>query len=195
MDIMNKNVLVQKMKTSFYSENELKKLKLKSYGKNVLISKKTSIYGAENIVIGSNVRIDDFCILSGNISIGSYVHIAAYCAIYGKSGVVIKDFSGLSPKVVIFSLTDDFSGEYMISPLVPSEFTNVTGGPVIINKYVQIGSGSIVLPNLVLGEGSAIGAMSLVNKNINEWTINVGTPAKFLKVRKRNILNLVKKIK
>ncbi|HBS76832.1 MAG TPA: galactoside O-acetyltransferase, partial [Alphaproteobacteria bacterium] len=58
------------MKSNFYSDTELQELGLKSYGKNVLISRKCSIYGAHNISVGDNVRIDDFCILSGNITIG-----------------------------------------------------------------------------------------------------------------------------
>ena len=65
------------MKTSFYNEEELKEIGLKVYGKNVLISRNATIYGADKISIGDNVRIDDFCILSGNISLGSYIHIAA----------------------------------------------------------------------------------------------------------------------
>lgn len=46
--------------TSFLSENELKAIGFKCYGSNVLISRKASIYGAANISIGDNVRIDDF---------------------------------------------------------------------------------------------------------------------------------------
>ena len=52
---------------SFYSPEELKSLELKEYGENVLISRKCSIYGAENIRLGSHVRIDDFCVLSGKV--------------------------------------------------------------------------------------------------------------------------------
>lgn len=46
--------------TSFYSEDELKSIGLKTYGENVLISRFARIYGAKNISIGNNVRIDDF---------------------------------------------------------------------------------------------------------------------------------------
>jgi len=183
------------MKTSFYTDKELKKLGLKSYGKNVLISKKTSIYGAENIIIGSNVRIDDFCILTGNISIGSYVHIAAYCALYGKNGIILRDFSGLSAKVIIYSATDDFNGISMVGPVIPSKFTNVTGGVVILNKFVQIGAGSIIMPNLVLEKGVAVGAMSFVNKSLNAWSINAGIPVRFIKKRNKNILKLEQQLK
>lgn len=48
----------------FYSREQLEKIGFKSLGKNVLISDKSSIYSPENISIGNNVRIDDFCILS-----------------------------------------------------------------------------------------------------------------------------------
>ena len=183
------------MKTSFYTDKELKKLGLKSYGKNVLISKKTSIYGAENIVIGNNVRIDDFCILSGNVSIQSYVHIAAYCALYGKNGIILRDFSGLSAKVIVYSAIDDFSGKSMIGPVVPVKFTNVTGGTVILNKFVQIGAGSIIMPNLILEEGVAVGAMSFVNKSLNAWSINAGIPVRFIKKRNKNILKFEQQLK
>ena len=68
---------------SFYSPEELKSLGLKEYGENVLISRKCSSYGAENIRLGSHVRIDDFCVLSGKVELGNYVHIAASCLLYG----------------------------------------------------------------------------------------------------------------
>lgn len=73
--------------TSFYTEKELPSLGLKKYGRNVKISRHASIYGAQNISIGDNVRIDDFCILSGHIELGSYIHIAAYSrALRRRSG-------------------------------------------------------------------------------------------------------------
>ena len=78
--------------SSFYSVDELNTLGLKSFGENVLISRKCSIYSPEKISIGNNVRIDDFCILSGNISLGSHIHISAYSALYGTKGIIM-DFS------------------------------------------------------------------------------------------------------
>ena len=70
---------------SYYSEEELNNIGFKSIGTNVKLSKKSSIYGANEISLGNNVRIDDFCILSGKIRIGNYIHIAAYSALYGGS--------------------------------------------------------------------------------------------------------------
>lgn len=176
------------MKTSFYSNSQLKDLGLHKFGKNVLISHKSSIYSPDKITIGDNVRIDDFCILSGKITIGSFVHLSAYNALYGHNGIILEDFSGLSPRCTVFSATDDFGGDFLIGPMVPEEYTNVFGGLVHIKQFVQIGAGSIVLPNLIINEGAAIGSMSLVKKDIPEWTIYAGNPIKFIKERDRGLL-------
>lgn len=180
--------------SNFYTIEELENMGIKKIGNNVLISKKASIYSPENIKIGNNVRIDDFCILSGNIEIGNYVHISAYVALYGKLGIKINDFCGCSARCTIYSASDDFSGEYMISPMVPTELTNVTGGQVVLEKYVQLGANTIVMPEVTIKEGSAVGAMSFVNKNLDEWGIFAGIPCKKLKNRKKDIIELSKKI-
>lgn len=95
---------------SFLSQEEIAKIGLKSYGQNVYISRHASIYSPEKIAIGDNVRIDDFCILSGIIEIGSCVHIAAYSAIYGgDKGVFISDYANISSRVSVYSVSDDYS--------------------------------------------------------------------------------------
>ena len=63
---------------SFYTQNELENLGFKKLGKSVLISRNAVFYGIGKITIGDFVRIDDFCILSGDIILGSHIHIAAY---------------------------------------------------------------------------------------------------------------------
>lgn len=175
----------QQVITSFYSDDELQQIGFKSIGKDVKISRKASIYSPQNISIGDNVRIDDFCILSGNITLGSHIHISAYVALYGAMGIVMEDYSGISPKSVIYSAMDDFSGDYLIGPIHPESMTNVTGGVVTIKKYVQIGSNAIVFPNLTIGEGSVIGACSMLKNDAESWSIYAGVPA----IKKKNRSN------
>lgn len=162
--------------SSFYSADELNTLGLKSFGDNVLISKKCSIYSPEKISIGNNVRIDDFCILSGEIKLGSHIHISAYSALYGANGIEMEDYTGISPRTTIFSAMDDFQGDYLIGPIHTKEYINVTGGKVILRKFSQLSSGSTVFPNIEIEEGAVTGAMTLVNKDLNPWTVNVGIP-------------------
>jgi len=57
-----------------------------------------------------------------------------------------------------------------------------------------VGAGSIILPGVTLHEGAAVGAMSLVNKDIEAWSIYAGVPAVFRKKRNRDIINLSKNI-
>jgi galactoside O-acetyltransferase len=78
--------------------------------------------------------------------------------------------------------------------MVPDLYTNVIGGEVLIKKHVIVGAGSIILPNLIIEEGAAIGAMSLVNKDIEPWSINVGIPCKKISDRKTDILELEKQL-
>lgn len=177
---------------SFYTAEELKSLGLKHAGNDVLISKKCSIYSPEKISIGNNVRIDDFCILSGNIEIGSNIHIAPYCALYGALGIVICDYSGLSARSIIYSAIDDFSGDYLIGPIHPESKTNVRGGKVVLEKFTQIGVGCTIFPDVCIQEGTVVGAHSFVKTNLSPWGIYAGSPVKFIKERNKNLLNLLK---
>jgi len=178
------------IKDSFYSEEELKTLGFRKIGHNVKISRFARFYGIGSMEIGNHVRIDDFCILSGKIKLGNYIHISAYAALYGSVGIELDDFSGISPRCTIFSASDDFSGHFMIGPMVPDNLTNVIKGKVHLKKYVQIGAGSIILPEVTVNEGSVIGAMSLVTKTTEEWMVYAGTPAKIIKKRAKEIIQL-----
>lgn len=180
--------------TSFYSEEELATIGLKSYGHGVFISRYARLYSPECITIGDNVRVDDFCVLSGNISLGSNIHIAPFCALYGNSGggVLLRDFSGLSARVTIYAAIDDFSGEYAVGSMAPIDKRRLISGSVILEKYVQIGAGTCIFPNVVIGEGTAVGAMSLVKTSLPEWGIYAGIPVRKLKDRKKRLVELLK---
>jgi galactoside O-acetyltransferase len=78
----------------------------------------------------------------------------------------------------------------MTNPTIPCEFTNVTNAGVTIGRHAIIGSGSVVLPGVTLDEGVAIGALSLVTKNCEAFTIYAGSPLKRLGSRDRNLLEV-----
>lgn len=177
---------------SFYSEDELNNIGFKQVGNNVLISKKASIYSPDKIKIGNNVRIDDFCLLSGNIVIKNNVHISAYTSLYGGGEIIIGNYCGCSPRCTLLSASDDFSGEYMIGAVIDEKFTNVTKGKIILEDYSQLGASTTVLPNVTIKEGAVTGAMTLVNKDLDSWSIYIGIPARYQKNRSKEVLNKVK---
>ncbi|MDD2599289.1 MAG: acyltransferase [Kiritimatiellae bacterium] len=178
-------------RNSFCSAEEIKEIGFGSIGDNVFISRKASFYDSHKMSIGDNVRIDDFCILSGCVTIGNYVHIAAYSALFGgDKGVTIKDFANISSKVSIYSVSDDYSGETMTNPMVEDKYKCVQSEAVLIEKHVIIGAGCVVFPGVVLREGSSFGAMTLINKSSDPWSINVGIPFRKIKERKKELLLL-----
>jgi acetyltransferase-like isoleucine patch superfamily enzyme len=179
----------------YYNERELAGFGFKSIGTNVQIAKNCTIIGMPNISIGSNVRIDGNTTISahgtGWLEIGSYIHIGGYCFLSAGEGIALKDFSGLSQGVRIYSRSDDYSGMYLVNPsVVPEKFTHITGGTVTLNKHVIIGSGSIILPKVTIGEGSAVGALSLVTMSLTPWGVFFGCPVKRIKDRSRQLLEL-----
>ena len=182
---------------SFYSLRELYSLGLKSVGRNVNISKFTRINNASNIIIGNNVRIDDFCILSSGTSpfiIEDYIHIAAGVFIWGNKGFHIKSFSNISAGCKIYTQSDSYCGNYLIGPTIDNKYRNVYGSAITLEKHVIIGAGSVVLPGAILNEGVAIGSNSLVYKECKPWSIYAGSPVKFIKERAKNALELEKEL-
>lgn len=180
--------------TSFYSQEELFNLGFKYVGENVFISKHAQFYNIGGMSIGNHVRIDDFCILSGSITIGSHIHIAAYCALYGQNGITLEDYTGLSPRCTVFSASDDFSGDYLISPMVSEEYTHVMKGNVLIKRYTQIGANCIIMPGVTIGEGVAVGAMSYVKDSLEPWGVYVGIPVKRMKDRSKGLIKFTDQI-
>lgn len=177
----------------YLTTDELKKMGFKAFGKNVKISTHANIYNPELISIGDNSRIDDYCVISGNISIGRYVHIGALCLIAGgEPGIVCSDFTGISYGSKVFAQSDDYSGEFLTSPLIPKKFKREQFQAVYLGKHVIIGANSVILPGVNVAEGCSIGAMTLVNKSTDPWGIYVGSPAYRLKDRNKGMLELEK---
>ena len=86
---------------------------------------------------------------------------------------------------LLLSASDDFSGQYMVSPLVPEKYTCVKKALIELKDYVQLGAQTVVLPGITIQEGAVTGACSLVLSDLPEWTINVGIPVRVLKTRYR----------
>ena len=129
-----------------------------------------------------------FC---GDVAIGSYIHIATYCVLYGEYGIKLEDYSGLSARVTIYSAIDDFSGEWAVGPMVDESLRKLTKGKVHIEKYVQLGAGCVVFPDLTIGENTSVGAMSLVNKTLERGGVYAGIPARTIKERKDRNIQLI----
>lgn len=182
---------------TWLSCEQMKEMGFCGVGNNVLLSDKSSYYNCQNIRLGNNVRVDDFCVLSagiGGIEIGNYVHIAVFSLLIGAGKIVLADFSGLSSRVAIYSSNDDYNGGALTNPTVPAAFTNAQHADVKLGRHVIIGTGSVVLPGVTLEEGAVVGALSLVRRDCQTFGIYMGVPARRIGERRRDLLELEKKL-
>jgi len=178
------------MKNLFFDFDELKEL-----GKNSIIGKTVRIRYPELVSIGDNCIIDDFTYISTRLELKDNVHISSGCKFIGgrKSSVIMESFSTTAPNVILAAGNDDYLAG-IGSPTIPSQFKgNVVYGEIRLNELTIVGSNSVVLPNVTLEEGSALGALSLANTNMQKWWLYGGIPAKKIKKRKKNEIILLKK--
>lgn len=113
------------------------------------------------------------------LALGKNVDIGAFTYINAKYGVEIQDFVQIGSHCSIYSVStiDDKSGL------------------ILLKRNCRIGSHSVIMPNVTIGENTIIGAFSFVNKNIPDNVIAYGVPAKISRnLKNEEIMKLVSEI-
>ena len=143
-----------------------------------------------NFKIGINSRVDDFVLISAeSVELGRFVHIGSHVAMCGEGSIVVNDFATVSGSCRLYSSTDEFNGAGLTGPMVPSKYrSNRIIGDIIIGKHCIIGTNSVVLPGVVIGEGACVGAFSLVKTSLEPWTVYAGNPLRPIKKRERSVI-------
>ncbi len=143
------------MSPNYFHETEaLKKLGIKC-GSNCKVHCTVIITHPKNLKLGNNVRIDSFTtIINPNkINIGNFIHIGSHVLIHaGMKKVILKDFSGVSSGVKIFTHTDDYSGNEFYSCFNKNSKKTGKAKDITLEKYCLIGTNSVVIPDARFGE-------------------------------------------
>jgi acetyltransferase-like isoleucine patch superfamily enzyme len=128
--------------------------------------------------VAMNVKILNLKINKNQIQIGSNCIINPGVLLDGRIGkIIIGDNVDVARDVYIYTAQHDpHSDDHCIK-----------SGDVIINDYVWIASRVTILPNVILGKGCVIACGAVVTKNVNEFEISGGIPAKKIGVRKSNL--------
>jgi acetyltransferase-like isoleucine patch superfamily enzyme len=130
-----------------------------SIGKNTVISQYCVINpGHESITIGDNCSIQQFCKLMDGISIGNWTRVASGCVIVGSN--------------------HKFNNKKQIIKKQGNIFKRIN-----IGNDVWIGSNSVILCGVSLGDGAVVGASSLVNNDVESCSVVVGNPIRIIKKR------------
>lgn len=143
-----------------------------------------------DIHIGKRVRINDFttifCISenknkpNSKLYIGDNTYIGEYQNIRASGGIIkIGNNCSISQHITIIASNHNTAKDININQQGWDK--KKTG--VLIEDDVWIGANSVILPGVTIGKGAVIGAGSVVTKNIPEYAIAVGNPAKIIKYR------------
>ena len=105
------------------------------------------------------------------LKLGYKTDIGAFTYINAKNGVIIEDFVQIGSHCSLYSISSIDDKE----------------GKITLKKNCKIGSHSVIMPGVTIGENATIGAFSFVNKDIPDNVVAVGVPIKIIKELKRGI--------
>jgi len=169
---------------------------IKKIGDDVRISPLADIVRPELVELGSHIAIDGWTYIATQLKCGDYIHIAPSVSIIGGAAgsLTMEDFTNIGSGSRVVCATDDFK-QGLISPVVPIEHRTVINKPVVFKRFSTLGVNCVVLPGVTLGEGSIVGANSMVSKDTEPWMVYGGSPAKPIMARdKTRILESAKKL-
>lgn len=153
-------------------------------GKNVVFERGVLVFHPENIFLGTNVYIGHNTILKGyyknDLHIGDGTWVGQMCFFHAGGGIKIGKNVGIGPCVKILTSFHKDGGRKK-----PVLHGGIEFREVVIEDDADIGIGAILLPGVRVGKGAQIGAGAVVTKNVPEYTVSAGVPAKVLRKRKR----------
>jgi len=154
-------------------------------GSNVTFYPNTVIINPQDMHLGSNIVVSQFCTLNGGLKtvIGNFIEIAFYSIVFGGGVCLVEDFVALSAGVRIITGSEMVDGEGLPNSSIPKEFRSVSRSFVHLQKHVFLASNVVVHPGVTIGEGAVIASNSVVTTDIEPWTVNVGAPARSIRKR------------
>ena len=161
------------------------KSKFKYCGQNVKIYPLCKIINPEYVQIDDESKILDYTFIDGKyVNIGKYSIITWQCLIEGRMTTTIGDRCFIGPGTKILSSTYKFQGFYTCE-FLPDECHDTEWGDVTINNDAYIGANSVIMPGVTIGEGALVGSNAFVNKDLEPWSIYVGSPVRKIGEREK----------
>jgi acetyltransferase-like isoleucine patch superfamily enzyme len=155
-------------------------------GIDVKIDANIKITRPDLCTFGNHVAIDWGFYCTTQLTVGDYVHISPNVAVIGgrKTGLTVEDFCFISVGSQMICGSELFQGAGLIGPLIPEEFVDQQDlRPITLERFSGACANSVIMPGVVLAQGSILGANSLLKTSTEPWTIYVGSPARPVKSR------------
>lgn len=157
-------------------------------GNDVYINEITSISRPNLVKIGNHVAIDFGFVCTTKLEVGDYVHISPHVSVIGgkTTSLIIEDFCFISTGARMICGSEQFYGDGLVGPLIPDRYKDVQIlEPIILKRFSGVCANSVVMPGVVMAEGSILGANSFLKESTEPWTIYAGSPAKPIKKRNK----------
>lgn len=130
-------------------------------------------------VIGDNYRISSNITVVGsyaNLELGQNAEINTGCFLLSKDKIKIGDNSTLAYQATILTSSNPNGPHNKLAKIYP-KYT----APVIIGDNTWIGARATILPGVIIGSYCVIAAGSVVTKDVPDFTVVGGVPARFIK--------------
>jgi len=157
----------------------------------------TVVLRPEAVRAGRFVLVNEFSLLNAGAGLwlGHFVHISSHVSILGGGETFLDDFVGICSGSRLVTGTDQIDGTGLAGPLIPASYRSVKRSFVRCEKHAFVGTGSVVLPGVTIGEGAVVGAGSVVTHDLAPWGIYWGRPARWRKPREKHaILDMAQKL-
>lgn len=166
--------------------------KLKKCGQDVHIYPLAKICKPEVVELEDFCRIADFVFIWGGLGVhvGKYSDLQPHVTIWGGGETIIGDFVSVAVGTVLLSAVYSHKEGLRMVDHLPEGHSRALYGKVVIGKDAYIGANCTIMPNLTVGEGAVIGAHSFVNKDVEPWSICVGSPCRKIGERSRVTVRL-----
>ena len=160
----------------------------KQFGKGSLLAPGTKLYTPKYVSVGDNSSIMSHCIIETctidenkpNLEIGNNVSIGEYSHITCANKITIGD-GVLTGRFVLITDNSHGNNTKEVAEIAPLAREINSNGPVCIGANVWIGDKVTILPNVTIGKGCIIAANAVVTKDIPEYSVAAGVPAKVIK--------------
>jgi len=160
---------------------------LASLHPTAIVGRTVRIRKPARVRIGAGSIVDDFTYISCGLNVGNYTHIGANGVIIGGDAQVeIGHFVNLAPGVRLIAASNDFTGGGLVGPTIPEAYAGASiTDRIVLGDHVLTGTNVVILPGVVVPEGAAFGAGTVVTAKVKlePWTLYVGNPARPIKAR------------
>ncbi len=172
--------------------DEKRKKDLKYCGENVYIGQNVIFTNPKEVILGDNVRIDPFTLITTALEVGNYVQICSHVVLGGgnQHKITLGNWTFIGYGSKLFCASEDYSGDY--GPV--NEFwgnNKIFRGDISFEDYSGVASDVMVFPNVTVPTGCTVGAKSFIytKNDLKSWSVFIGSPLKFHKERnKKNVI-------